>query len=100
MRNKYLVATLMCLVMLLQQFEVIAQNKPLFSVPFTLVDNRPFIEVKLNGHSFHFILDCGADYGMDTETAKTLGLKLEHEGHKPAPAQTKPKYGTHPSRLP
>lgn len=80
MRNKYLAATLMCLFMLLQQFGGYAQNKPLFSVPFTLVDNRPFIQVTLNGRAFHFILDCGADYGMDLQTAKTLGLKLDHQG--------------------
>ncbi len=75
-----MVAALTCLLIILQQASSFAQNKPLFSLPFTLVDNRPFIEVKLNGHSFHFILDCGADYGMDTETAKTLGLKLDREG--------------------
>jgi len=53
-----------------------AQNKPVFSIPFTLVDNRPFIVVKIKQHTFHFILDCGANYGMNVSTAKILGLKL------------------------
>jgi predicted aspartyl protease len=57
-----------------------AQNQPLFSIPFQLIDNRPFIEVKLNGRPFHAILDCGADYGIDLQTAKSLGLKLDREG--------------------
>jgi len=56
-----------------------AQNKPAFSVPFQLIDNRPYIEVKIKQHTFHFILDCGADYGLDVKTAKTLGLALGHE---------------------
>ncbi len=56
-----------------------AQNKPVFSIPFTLVDNRPFIEVKIKQHTFHFILDCGADYGLDTKTAHLLNQKLGHQ---------------------
>ena len=52
-----------------------AQNKPVFSIPFTLVDNRQFIEVTIKHHTFHFILDCGADYGLDAKTAKLLNLE-------------------------
>lgn len=58
---------------------VSAQNKPLFSIPFTLVDNRPFIEVKIQNKTFHFILDCGATDVMDVATARALNLKLENE---------------------
>ena len=52
-----------------------AQNKPVFSIPFRLIDNRQFIDVTIKHHTFHFILDCGADYGLDTKTAKSLGLE-------------------------
>lgn len=51
-----------------------AQNKPVFSIPFTLIDNRQFIDVNIKHHTFHFILDCGADYGLDAKTAKSLNL--------------------------
>ncbi len=53
----------------------IAQNKLVFSIPFTLIDNRQFIDVTIKHHTFHFILDCGADYGLDTKTAKLLNLE-------------------------
>jgi hypothetical protein len=53
-----------------------AQNKPLFSVPFQLIDNRPYIEVRVKQHTFHFILDCGADYGLEAKTAKLLNQKM------------------------
>ncbi len=52
------------------------QNKPAFSIPFTLIDNRPYIEVKIKQHTFHFMLDCGADYGLEAKTAKILNQKL------------------------
>lgn len=57
-------------------FVCFGQNKPVFSIPFTLVDNRPFIDVKIKQHTFHFMLDCGADYGLEAKTAKILNQKL------------------------
>ena len=33
-------------------FVCFGQNKPVFSIPFTLVDNRPFIDVKIKQHTF------------------------------------------------
>jgi predicted aspartyl protease len=56
-----------------------AQNKLQFSIPFTLVDNRPFIEVKIQNKTLHFILDCGATDVIDVTTARSLHLKLENE---------------------
>ncbi len=55
------------------------QNKLQFSIPFTLVDNRPFIEVKIQNKTLHFILDCGATDVIDVTAAKSLKLKLENE---------------------
>jgi hypothetical protein len=72
MRKIYLV----CLMLTLFCIRSVAQNEPLFSVPFTLIDNRPFIEVKIKGHTFHFVLDCGADYGLESKTAKILNQTL------------------------
>lgn len=60
----------------LQFDNCLAQDKPVFSLPFVLVDNRPFIEVKIKQQTLHFILDCGANYAMDLHTAQLLGLKL------------------------
>lgn len=56
-----------------------AQNKLQFSIPFTLVDNRPFIEVKIHNKTLHFILDCGATDVIDVTTARALHLKLMNE---------------------
>ncbi len=74
MRNFYAGLALTVLVML-GCTNCIAQNKPFFSIPFTLIDNRQFIEVTIKHHTFHFILDCGADYGLDARTAKLLNLQ-------------------------
>jgi hypothetical protein len=49
-----------------------AQNKLQFSIPFTLVDNRPFIEVMIKGQTMHFILDCGATDVIDVTYSKAL----------------------------
>lgn len=79
MRKIYLQPALCCMVFILISLGCCAQNKPAFSIPFQLIDNRPYIEVKIKQHTFHFILDCGADYGLDVKTAKILGLDLGHE---------------------
>jgi hypothetical protein len=74
MRNFYAGVTLTFLV-ILGCTNCGAQNKPVFSIPFTLIDNRQFINVTIKHHTFHFILDCGADYGLDAKTAKLLSLE-------------------------
>lgn len=56
-----------------------AQNKPVFSIPFTLVDNRPFIDVNIHNKTLHFILDCGATDVIDVTAARAMALKLENE---------------------
>ncbi|MGZ3874426.1 MAG: retroviral-like aspartic protease family protein [Mucilaginibacter sp.] len=76
MRKILLHFMLACAMFVFQMADIFAQNKPVFSVPFTLIDNRPFIEVRIRQHTFHFILDCGADYGLDAETARILNQKL------------------------
>ena len=79
MRKTYARLVLGSVLFLVQTVICHAQNKPLCSIPFTLIDNRPYIEVKIKQHTFHFILDCGADYGLDTKTAEILNLKLGHQ---------------------
>lgn len=51
-----------------------------FSIPFRLVDNRIFVDVKLNGKGpFSFILDTGGYGGISAEAAQAAGLKLGAE---------------------
>jgi len=76
MRKSLLALLVVCCATLLTVSQSSAQNKSIFSIPFTLVDNRPFIEVTIKQQTFHFILDCGADYGLETQTAKLLRQKL------------------------
>jgi Aspartyl protease len=78
MKKIYLWQLLICILFILLSLKSNAQNKPAFSIPFTLIDNRPFIEVKIKQHTFHFILDCGADYGLEANTAKMLNQKLSN----------------------
>ena len=59
-----------------------AQNKLQFSVPFKLIDNRPFIEVRINNKTLHFMLDCGASNVIDLTTANSLHLKLSNPGYQ------------------
>jgi len=79
MRKMYLMLVTSCMLVLFANLDCRAQNKPLFTIPFQLIDNRPYIEVTVKQHIFHFILDCGADYGLDVKTAKILRLDLGHE---------------------
>src|SRR3954469_13605104 len=51
-----------------------------FTVPFRLVDNRVFIDVKVNGQGpFHFILDTGASGTIMRPAAERLRLKVVNE---------------------
>lgn len=60
----------------------IVGGKTTFTLPFELIDNRVFVEVRLNGRGpFHFILDTGAGGFALTDTAvRKLGLKTENAG--------------------
>ena len=52
-----------------------------FTLPFELIDNRVFIEVRLNGKGpYHFILDTGAVADIDDHVAEQLGLKQRDAG--------------------
>ncbi len=77
--KKFYPVVLLCVLLIGPFGSASAQNKLAFSIPFKLVDNRPFIEVKIKGKVFHFILDCGATNVLDENTAKLLKLKLENE---------------------
>lgn len=62
------------------QDSVIENSKTSTSVPFDLIDNRTFINVKLNGKSFRMMFDSGAGYIITPEVAKALKLKVEGAG--------------------
>lgn len=48
------------------------------TIPFDVVDNRIFVDVRLNGKGpFRFIFDSGAGAIITPELAKELGLKIE-----------------------
>jgi hypothetical protein len=54
-----------------------------FTMPFRLVDNRVFVEVKVNGQGpFHFILDTGATGTIMRPAAQRLGLKITNESEQ------------------
>jgi len=59
-----------------------AQGSPrAFTLPFTLVDNRVFVDVTLNGRGpFHFILDTGATADVSDSVAHHLGLYVRDAG--------------------
>jgi hypothetical protein len=58
--------------------EVIPPN---FSLPFKLIDNRVFVQIRLNGRGpFYFILDTGADADLSERAARRLGLSVEDSG--------------------
>jgi hypothetical protein len=49
--------------------------------PFELIDNRIFVEIKLNGKGpFRVIFDTGGDNVMTPEVARSLGLKVRSAG--------------------
>lgn len=60
----------------------IAGGKTSTTLPFELIDNRVFVEVRLNGRgSFHFILDTGASgFSLIDTTVQKLGLSTESAG--------------------
>ncbi len=45
------------------------------SILFQLVDNRPYIEVEVNGVKGKFIVDTGGVHGMNTDFAEKAGVK-------------------------
>ena len=52
-----------------------------FTLPFKVIDNRVFVDVRLNGKGpFHFILDTGADADLSDRAAGQLGLKVKDAG--------------------
>jgi hypothetical protein len=60
----------------------IDDGKTTTKLPFELIDNRVFVEVRLNGLGpFHFILDTGAgEFSIADDVAQRLGLQVEDTG--------------------
>ena len=60
----------------------IADGKTTTRLPFELIDNRVFVEVRLNGQGpFHFILDTGAGgFSIADDIAQKLELEVEDAG--------------------
>jgi gag-polyprotein putative aspartyl protease/PDZ domain/Aspartyl protease len=56
-----------------------AAGKTSSTLPFEMIDNRVFVEVRLNGRGpFHFVLDTGAGgFSVVESVARELGLKIE-----------------------
>jgi hypothetical protein len=61
---------------------VVADAKTSFTLPFDLVDNRVFVEARLNGRGpFHLILDTGSGgVTISTDVAQQLGLHVADAG--------------------
>ena len=64
------------------KFSIATGGKTSTTLPFELIDNRVFVEVRLNGRgSFHFILDTGASgFSLIDTTVQKLGLRTESAG--------------------
>jgi hypothetical protein len=62
--------------------QVVSDAKTEFTLPFDLVDNRVFVEVRLNGRGpFHFLLDTGAGgLTVSVDVAQQLGLHVGDAG--------------------
>ena len=73
----------------------VPSGKSSFSLPFGLVDNRVFIDVKLNGRGpFRFILDTGAGGALlNTGAANHLGLRVEDAGEEGGVGEQKEHFG-------
>jgi hypothetical protein len=73
----------------------IADGKTTTKLPFELIDNRVFVEVKLNGRGpFHFILDTGnGDFAIVDDVAQRLGLKVAEAGQESGVGEKKVSTG-------
>lgn len=56
---------------------------PEFSAPIQIVDNRPFVEVKINNKAFYFVIDTGGFNSIELEVAKELNLELRNKFQMP-----------------
>jgi hypothetical protein len=65
-----------------------------FTLPFTFVDNRAFVEVTLNGRGpFHLILDTGGTAVLSDSAARRLGLKVKDAGEGSGVGATTQHFG-------
>lgn len=71
-----------------------ADSQPTFTLPFELIDNRVFVEVRLNGKGpYHFVLDTGAVADVGNHVAQQLGLKAEDVGEGQGVGENKQHFG-------
>lgn len=65
-----------------------------FTLPFELIDNRVFINVRLNGRGpYHLILDTGAQGTISEHVAQQLGLSVEDAGTGQGVGEKKVHFG-------
>ncbi|MGE0882960.1 MAG: aspartyl protease family protein [Blastocatellales bacterium] len=59
-----------------------ASGKEIVTIPFELINNRPFVKVMINGQGpFRFVVDTGASMSvLSDKTAKLLGVKPVAKG--------------------
>lgn len=53
-----------------------AKPFPEFSAPIEIVDNRPFVKVKIKERFFHFVIDTGGYNSIELDAANALNLEL------------------------
>ena len=71
-----------------------AQSQLDFTLPFEVIDNRVFVDVRLNGKGpFHFILDTGAEAHLSDGVARQLGLQVKDAGEGQGVGATKQHFG-------
>ena len=59
------------------------ESLPEFSEPIEIVDNRPFVEVKIKDKTFHFVIDTGGFNSIEKEVAEELNLTLNNKFQMP-----------------
>jgi hypothetical protein len=71
-----------------------ADRELAFTLPFKVIDNRVFVDARLNGRGpFHFILDTGANADLSDRVARQLGLKVEDAGEGEGVGATTQHFG-------
>jgi len=73
----------------------IAAGEKSFMLPFEMIDNRVFVDVRLNGRGpFHFILDTGSGgFSLFRNVADSLGVHVEDAGEGHGVGEKSVRYG-------
>lgn len=80
MKKQVVLITFLCVLVINCQS---VESIPEFSAPIEIVDNRPFMAVKIKDKTFHFIIDTGGYNSIELETAKDLNLELRDKFQMP-----------------